>query len=86
MTVIPKVEEEVDTDEETKNLTAPLIQDSKYNNSDKTFKVFYYGIIPSICGIIFLVMGYLSFKFKHPSYLFYSLIVMWLFILYPVYY
>ena len=69
-----------------KPLEPPLIPDSQYDNSDKTYKIFYYGIIPSICGIILIVMGYLSIKFKHPSYLFYSLIVMWLFILYPVYY
>ena len=73
-------------EEKKEPLQPPLVPDSEYNDTDVKYKLFYNIILPFVCIAIIVGMTVLSFLKSSPTIIFFTLLVMWLFVIYPIYY
>ena len=67
-------------------LEAPLVPDSEFNDTDVNHKIIFNFVIPFTCFIIVCLMSVLSIIKKTPIFLFFTLILLWLLVIYPIYY
>ena len=74
------------SDDTKEPLKPPLVPDSEFNDSDVKYKFFYNIVLPGTCILIFIGMSVLSYIKSSPALLFFTLLILWLFVIYPIYY